>query len=306
MINPGYFRKPTVHPYRVECLADLPVALQQIAGQSLAAGDPPETIIYLPQQIVPRKFLEPAWKSIIPEQALIFTTAGVWHLRAASPHGEAGLAAYLPGSTLLYAHLSLVLLYGRLELCGVGAEGLGRMVIEYNTVSHFLIQPALERLLSLAWGPASADREAGSAAPFFPDLQDATLKYRNGLRNYLLKFDQRLVGCILQPPITGRVFGLRPRKLAPPVLVALTDHQLVIIEEGIGNATSYGYYITYCPRRCIATIEFKKQAAWQEMIIHLSSGDAATMRMTRLEDTAAQAWQAVWAAQAAAPGFSAA
>jgi hypothetical protein len=298
MIDSLAFQKRPEHLFRARNLDELPGSLQRLAEPSLKAGDPPQTILFTPRQVVPRHYGSAKGEQSLPGQALIFTAQGLLHLQEDASPEQAGSATYLAGNSLLYTHLSLVLLYGRLELFGIGQEGPARMVVVFNTVSHFMLQPALERLLRLSWGEAYPESAEETASRFVCGYDQATIKYQNGLENYLLKFDRRLLGCVVQPPIAGRLFGILPRRVAPPVLLALTEHQLAWIEEGITNATRYAYYITYCPRRCVEGFEYERKPAWQEMLVHLRRDGLTAQRRTRLEDPAVQDWQAFWAGAA--------
>ena len=142
----------TDHPYRAETLNDLPDGLRPLAEQSVIPGDPIETIFVVPERYLSQHWGEPGGMRRVPEQALLFTARGALHVQGENLPGQPAQATYLPGCDLLYAHLSLVLLYGRLELCGIANDALAHIVVEYNTIRHDLVQPGLQRLLRQAWG----------------------------------------------------------------------------------------------------------------------------------------------------------
>ena len=53
---PGPYSRRTDHPYLVKSLQDLPDGLRPLAGQTLEAGEPAETIFVMPAQSLPKNF----------------------------------------------------------------------------------------------------------------------------------------------------------------------------------------------------------------------------------------------------------
>jgi hypothetical protein len=298
MAGYSFTSKRVPPPYIVASVKDLPVSLQELAQQALNAGETPTSIFVIPQQMVSKKLEGLGGMRRVPDQALLFTTDGLHHIMAGGKPGQPGQIAYLRADSLIYAHLRLILLYGRLELCGTKDDALTQIVIEYNAVSHFLIQPALHRFLRLSWGqPYPAKTNNDAASRFRYEIRNASYKYRRGLEDYAIQAGEGLIGCVLQPPITKRLFKVIRLRIAPPVMLALTQHQLIVIEEGMTSATSLGWYFTFCPRDCVTGFEFMPNIAWQDMYIHLSKGNVTAERRTKVEKETAQDWQAFWSSQ---------
>ncbi len=290
----------TDHPYLVAHLHDLPGSLAQLAGQALEADEPLETLFVMPPQALPKNFGGRGGMHLAPERALLFTARGVLFVQDAGASGQPAQAVALHGDQLLYAHLTQILLYGRLELCAVEHDALKRIVVEYNTVGHFLLQPALQRLLRLAWDepPGMPGLDSDSTESVLEALGERSFKFKGGLRYHGLLPGERLLGCVFQPRILRRVLGIFPRLAEPAALLALTEHQILLIEEGRTNATSYGWFITFCPRRCVTGIETAPHAAWQEVQVHLQKGSISAERRVIVENAAAQAWRDLWSSHA--------
>jgi hypothetical protein len=299
MPTPNLPARRTQHPYRVERPADLSAELRQLAEQSLLPDDPIHTIFVIPAQLLPVRFGGQGGEMhTVPEQALLFTAHGVLHVQGENPPEQPSQTTYLQGDRLLYAHLSMILTYEKLELCGIANSALARIVIEYCAVGHALLQPALLRLLRLAWGNFSPDNPGVYSTGFLLyHLEQESFKFNSGLSVYVLQPGEQLLGYVFQPPIMKRYLGVIRRPVASPVLLALTESELVIIEEGITNTTRYGMFITYCPRICVSGVEIKADAAWQDVCVHLSRGDFSAERWTKLESKAAQAWQDLCSSQ---------
>lgn len=292
MSRSGFDSKRTLPPYLASSLEQLPVELQRMAGPELPPDEPLETIFVVPRQMISKKLEGLGGMRTVPDQALIFTTQGVLHVLGSDKAGQAGQTTYLRGDRLLYTHLSLILLYDRVELCAAQDGELRRIVVEYNAVSHELFQPALHRFLRLSWQAAEqSNGGVKTSERFLYELRKASFKHRSGLEDYALQAGERLLGCVIQPPIMGRWLGVLRRKIAPPVLLALTDKQLIWIEEGMTSATALGWYITFCPRPRIAGFAIRPGVRWQEVSVQLSRGASAAERQTKLDPETALAWQ---------------
>ena len=84
----------------------------------------------------------------------------------------------------------------------------------------------------------------------------------------------------------------------PGPFARCTEHPLIMIEEGMTSATRYAWFITFCPRICVAGIGIGPNTAWQYLQMRLARGGLAADRRVRLEAPAALAWQALWSKHA--------
>ncbi len=282
------------HPYAVQSLGDLPVSLRQAAEQALETGEPIHSNFVVPAQVSPRGWLGLRYT---PEQALLFTSQGVLHVQDGATLGQPAQATYLRADGLLYAHLSLILLYGRLELAGQINGALARIVVEFNTVGESLLQPGLRQLVRQAWGQTTTRAAAGQAQTetVLRELDRLPMKFSNGLRYHGLQPGERLLGFVFQPGIWTRRWRFFRRQVSATTLLALTNRQLVILTENkVGRQANYGWIFTFCPLAGIAGIEPKPFEAWQELQVHLERGSVAVDRRIILESETTLAWQNLW------------
>jgi len=280
-------------PYLFNNLADLPVNLQQPARQALAPAVQIDSIFFVPAQTYLKGWF--GWR-YVPEQALVFTADGVLYVQNSVLADKMARTTYLRADELLYAQLSLLLLYGRLELAGRGHNGLIQVIIEFNTVGQSLLQPALHKLLRLAWGETSAPAPNKLVmVPISDQLKKLSMKFRNGLLHYGLQPGEQLLGVVFQPGIWIHRWHFLTQQILANTLLALTDSQLIIIEETDNDPLpNYGWIFTFCPRTKITGIEVTPAEPWQALQILIRRGEVGVERRITLEKEIAQAWQALW------------
>ena len=128
--------------------------------------------------------------------------------------------------------------------------------MEYNAVIHELLQPALQDFLRLAWAPTlPAETDEGRTQRLLGELTGQSYKFGNGLRLYALPAGESLHGFVFQPRRTRRTMGMFERAVLAGCLFALTDHELVLIQEGLRGAGVHGYYFSHCPRQNVRGVE---------------------------------------------------
>ncbi len=281
-------------PYLVNDPDELPTGLQQLARQALTPGEPISTIFVVPAQA----FISSFWfgRRYVPEQALLFTPTGVLHVQDAARRDQAGQVTYLRSEELLYAQISLLLLYGCLELVGRVQDVLSRVTVEFNTVGHNLLDPALHRFLRQAWVfPFASDTAKIRNRPMLDELERISLKFRNGLALYGLQTGERLLGYVFQPGIWLRRWRIFNRQVSATTLLALTDQQLIIVEEECnGEPNAHGWIISCFPRAALTRLETQPEKSWQELQVRLARGEVAVDRRVKLSNEVAAAWQDVW------------
>lgn len=279
------------HPYSANGLAELPAGLQSAAQEALGPDTQPERIFIVPNQTFFQNWFS---RRYVPQQALLFTAQGVLHVQEAVSPDQPAQTTYLEAADLLYVQLRLLLLYGRLELAGKSKGDLARIVVEFNTVGTPRLLPALRRLVALAW-------EAGAEIPVsregtLPEFEDLPLKFKNGLRLYGLQPGERLLGLVFQPSLWERHGSLFRRQISANTLLALTNRDVVIVEEErTGRKNPYGWILTFCPLACVKGFDASSGELWQELQLHLSRAGVAVDRPVTLERETVQAWQNLWA-----------
>jgi len=279
------------HPYLVSSLAELPSSLQVAARQALSPTEQPDHIFMVPAQSFFRSWLS---RRYVPPQALLFTAQGVLHVQEAASPGEPAPATYLQGDDLLYIQLHLLLLYGRLELVGLANGALTRVVVEFNTVGFSMLQPGLRQLLPLTWGAIKLEK-SDALDRTLSEFDGLPLKFKNGLRLYGLQPNERLLGVIFQHRLWKRYGRALQHQVSANTLLALTDHELVIIEEEkTGWKNPYGWILTFCPLACLKEFETTPEGAWQELQLRLARKGVEVDRRVKLGPETALNWQALW------------
>lgn len=279
-------------PYRLEALADLPGNFRRAAETNLPSGENPQEILLIP----PGTFYDVrgrsggAWSA--PRQAVIFTNNGILHIQDAEKDCP---ATYLPAAYLLYAHHRLILLYGRLELAGVVNGALARVVVEYNSVGQYLIQPPLNRFLELAYGGTfKGGSDSAQTESLLEQLQAQAYKFASGLRLYGLLPGERLLGTVFQPHITRPFLKIFRLAAAPNCLLALTERAVIIVDEEKVRGASYGWLVTSCPRQRAREMDIRPAEWWHEIRLHLEHRGVESIRSARMDGENAERWQRLW------------
>ena len=277
------FSRRSKIPYTVKTSDELPEGLRELALQEIDPGAEVDTIFVVPMQQLASSFGIGRRTRLVPEGALIFTDQGVLFIQDDSSEGQPGLIAYIKNEDIFYMRMSLILLYGKLDLWGIQDNQPVRIEFVYNATGHELLQPILHRFLHRSWTgqagiikPIPTENEQVLAALF-----KQSLKFSNGLRNYGLQRNERLLGYAFQPRIIKRFLGLFPKISIPGCVAAFSENGFVLMQEGSTNATSYGWFIVVCHKRMISDIEILTGEKFSTVAIKILAG--ATTEMLKLE-----------------------
>ena len=287
-------RRPRGYPYQVDRVSDLPEKLRHLAEPVLPLAGSVETIFVIPGQMQSKKFGGFGGMHWVPEQALLFSTQGVVYVQAGKSADEVGQANYLPADNLLYARVSLVILYSRMEMCGIVDDKMKRIVVEYNSVKHELMQPAFFKFIRLAWAQPQAPGANDNQRLLMDRLKEQSFKFKSGLEKHCLQNDEFLQGFVFQPRLVKDYVHLFHRLIAPASLVALTDRQLILIEEGVSGATSYGYFFTYCPQANVIKVDTKPDDQLYDVHVQLRKNATDADFWVKQEREKALACQDLW------------
>ena len=277
-------------PYAVASLADLPVSLQPAAGQSFNSTDRPVSFCVFPGRTYLKEWGR--WENT-PEQALLFTEAGILSIQAPASPGQSARMISMRAADLLYARISLILMYGRMELVG---KDLTWVVVEFNAAGFDLIQDGLQNFLGVSAGNnLNSFPQAAPPKTLLDALGGLSYKFRNGLVLYGLLPGEQILGFVFQPALWGRRWHLLPLKISETTLLVLTDKQLIIVEEqSRSRFPAYGWTFTFYPRPIIENVGVKSASPWPEVIIELKRGAGLHDRSLLLEEPNSLAWQALW------------
>jgi hypothetical protein len=280
----------TPMPYWVASLADLPSDLKQAAMHSVGSTDKPISICVFPGRTGLKS--QSSWENI-GEQALLFMEDGIFQIQApASAHQEARII-YLRAAELLYARLSLILMYGRLDLVD---ESIARVVVEFNAAGFDIIRTGLQNLLSTSCGRNTVSiPDALLTKTLLDEIGELSYKFKNGLYLYGLLPGEQVEGFVFQPSLWGQRWHLFRLKIAETTLLALTDKQLIVVEEqSRSRFPAYGWIFTFYPRKAIKKIGVRPGRRWQELIIEMNSRTGLIDHRILLEQSNVSAWQELW------------
>lgn len=274
------------HPLILKQISDLPPEFRSPAVATLADREPIQTIIAFPSQI------HRGWH-YVPKQALLFTPTEAIHLLASIWPDQEPQVTHLRGSGLLYMQVSLVLLYGYLEIAARGQDSPTRLSLEFNTVAWYLLSPPLRRLLQAGRAEPRAPIDRTSYTPTaLQTLERLPLKFSNGLQIYGLLPGEELEEIVFQPGTRIRWSLLLRQPVPGNTLLLLTSNYMVVIREDL--KASQGWIISYVPRDPIRGILSRPRGPWNELTVLLRRGDQTAEFSLLLKNQAAQEWRAVW------------
>jgi hypothetical protein len=274
------------HPTVLQDVSELPSELKSPAVLDLAATEIIQNVISFPPQIQ-------RGHHYVPKQALLFTPTDVIHILASIWPDQAPEVTHVKGNGLIYMEVTLILLYGFLEIVAQGSQTPTRLGMEFNLVAWDLLSRPIRQLLQAARTIDSGSSDGISfSSSAQPELDKLPLKFSNGLRIYGLLPGEQLEDLVFQPGIWERWMLLFRRAILPNTLVLLTSNYLVVIKEELG--VSQGWIITYIPRHTIVGITNKPANKWNELAVHMEKGGQTVDQNILLTASTADAWRACW------------
>jgi hypothetical protein len=173
-------------------ISKLPFELQSPAVSELATCEAIQSIVAFPPQI------QRGWH-YVPKQALLFTDTGVTQLLASIWPDQEPQVTSLKGGDLMYMKITLLLLYGFLEIVAQGANSPIRLGMEFNAVAWYCLSLPLRQLLR-ATKTASAllVNQAHHSLAVESSIEKLPLKFSNGVKIYGLLPSEDLEELVFQ------------------------------------------------------------------------------------------------------------
>lgn len=282
---------PSARPYCVDRIEQLPGALLEAARVHFPEGEVVEGIFVIPPEVYPRGF---RWR-LMPLQALVFTRSGILHLAAPDKKDQAGKGTWISSGDILNIKLSLVLLYGKLEIWGVNEGGALKIEAEYNTASHSLLSPLLRGLLRETW-QKNQGREMDLAREdaTFPDFVKTSYSFYHGLAIEALQPDETVFGYVYQPEIRDQRYRVFKHKIFPQTVLSLTSRQLILLQQDLKYKTHHEWIFTFIPLYRISHMSQEMVDDRQKFSIHLIPDSVRQKTEILLEPQNAQKWEAIW------------
>ena len=314
MARPWQARTSEFHPYMVDTVDALPPSLAAPAKAELPPDAGPTRALY-----IPRDYRARGWMAArqTPEQALIFTGAGVLYVQGQSkgagpgkepdnePDKEATTGACPPmfvrPDNLLYMRSSHLLLYGRLEFVSAVSGEAVKLDMEFNAVGWRLMDAEWRSLVGkiVDLPPLPPDALLRESEHEQELLEDLPPKFSFGLRKYGLYTGEILHGVVFQAPIWDKHWALFPKQITANTLLVLTNASVIMIDEDralVRKSQQYGYRITRIPLRAIAGVAIAEQEGLQELTFTLTCDGASAERHIKLDPQTAGHWLALWEA----------
>lgn len=274
------------HASALSDISELPVEFQTPTVLKLAAREPVQRILVFPPQI------HRGW-DYIPKQALLFTSTGALHLKSSIWPDQEPQAIYVYACDLMYMEISLILLYGFLEVLAQGQGLPTRVGVEFNTVAWCLLTKPLQRLLQTGMPlPSSQSEEIQHSAAMKRAMEELPVKFENGAKLYGILPGEQLEDLVFQPGTSKRWLHFFRRPLTPNTLLLLTSQYVVLIREDL--ITKQGWIFTYIPRECIVDMKAQPRDVYDELIIDLKRGSQTAQYKLFLDSEAVEAWHSRW------------
>ncbi|MFC2144870.1 hypothetical protein ACFLQQ_00930 [Actinomycetota bacterium] len=236
--------------------------------------------------IVPPQAYLKHWfgRRFVPWQALLFNKKEIVYVMDSLILDKRGTAKKMSAENLIYLKLKLCLLYGKLDIVCSNGKDANQIEVEYNTTAHRILKPNLERFLKASW---YEKKELANNEDIHNKLKKIPIKYRNGVYIYVLQKGEVLLDLIYIPRLVRKI-GFIKINLSSDILFAITDRQLVILEDDISSINSYTWLLTYIPINNINNISFRKQNRITEITLRIKRNNLLKKLLLNIENKYSQ------------------
>ncbi|HSB02320.1 MAG TPA: hypothetical protein VLE49_16840 [Anaerolineales bacterium] len=273
-----------LHASVLKNVSELSTELQSPAVIALAEHEVIQTIIAFPPQI------QRGWH-YVPKQALLFTPAGITHLLASIWPDQEPQVTCLQGRDLMYMRVTLLLLYGFLEIVAKGEDAPVRLALEFNTVNWYYLWPPLQRFVEATKVNMPGSKGAYSLSTQ-QTLKTLPRKFSNGLQLYGLLRGEELEEAAFQASMWKRRLYFFWRPIAANTLLLLTSHYVVVIQEELN--VKQGWIISYIPRNNIVETQNCPAGPLNELSIQLKREDQSVDYKLKLKRETVEDWHKQW------------
>ncbi|MEW6400524.1 MAG: hypothetical protein AB1649_01925 [Chloroflexota bacterium] len=274
------------HASLLKSVLELPAELWSPVVSELAVRETIHAIIVFPPQI------QRGW-NYVPKQALLFTEAGLTHLLASIWPDQGPQVTCIKACDLIYMKVTLLLLYGFLEIVAQGLDSPTRLGMEFNTVARHRLSSPLRQLLAAAKTkpPLPAD-EASIPPDTRQALRQLPVKFSNGVKIYGLLPGEELVELVFQPETWKPWLYFFRQPMLANTLLLLTTNYLVVIQEELN--VKQGWLLSYIPRENVIGMQNQPGGQWNEICVQLARGGQSVDYKLLLHSEAAETWRLQW------------
>lgn len=260
-------RLEKLFPKEVQSVGDLPALVGEIVRQH--QPEAPRRLVMVPSDTYPvrRKIglwdLPFGWRKT-PFRTLALGTNELVVIEIGEQQQESTLV--IPLAKLVEIHLFQVLLYSFVELSWMAGDNLQTIRIEYNSVGDRVMRRCVDQIRAV-FPPCLP---TGSYPPPETDLSFLPFKFVSYLRSSLLP-GETLRTAVYQPAI--RTALLKP---TPNRAVALTDRELIVVEDRLRLSTSPDSYYTMIrhlyPLAQIESLAVERGTQFDDLRLRAGSG----------------------------------
>jgi hypothetical protein len=193
----------------------------------------------------------------------------------------------------MYLKVTLILLYGFLEIIATGQDLPVQLGVEFNAVYWDIFAPSLRKLLTTRnISSPTAETEFIITPSLQERIDGLPLKFSNGLSIHGLLPSENLEEIVFQPGLWKRRLLFFHRQVTTDTLILLTSNFMVILQEEVG--VKQGWIISYLRRDSIQGIREQPHELWSELTIKLERSDQTADYVFLLPIDAARKWRVLW------------
>jgi hypothetical protein len=274
------------YPSLLRSVYELPVELQSSELTTNLSGRIFKTIIAFPPQI------QHGW-NYVPKQALLFTMDEVIHILASIWPDQPPQVTIVKNNSSLLVRLTLLLLYGFLEIVAQGEQTLVRINIEFNTVAWSILSGPLEQFLS---STVQHSKMPDENIIITPSIGNAILKlpykFSNGYYLYGKLPNEALLGLAFQPIAHSRWWIFDRRAKLVNSLLLLTSNFFIVMQEDV--RVKLGWIISFIPRSNILLMRNNHSSQWNELTIHIERNGQQLEQQVTLKNEITLQWAEIW------------
>jgi hypothetical protein len=278
------------HPYTLNAIDQIPEPLLTLANGYLPENQTCEGILIVPPETYRRGFRS----RTMPLRALIFTGQGILSLSEPANKGQAGVGIWISADDILKIKLSLILLYGKLEIWGIQNGQTSKIEIEYNTVIQPSLAPMLQSLIRKTWLKNPVNRTQYPQDESFMDFVKISYSFYNGITLKAMQPGEKIVGYLYQPEIREPKLKYFQHKISPRTVVCITDQQVILLQEDLNVKTHHEWLFTFIPLYRIAHLGLETDRDWQKLSFSLLPSSLQEKVEVLLETEKAQKWYSAW------------
>lgn len=279
----------STRPYGLDSIDQMPASLLNLLKKHSQIDKSIEGIFVIPAgSIISRLRRGPP-----PLQALVFTRDGVLHVEEPSARRKEGRVQWIPAASIITIKLNLILLYESLEIWFIDLGANSKLEVEYNTVGHPILSPMLRGLIRKTWRlnkPEFADAPLDRS---FDDLENISYSFYNGLRIEALQAEEKVLGYVYQLEIRVPWLKVFHRSLSPQTVIAVTNQQIILLQQDLKLKTHHEWIITFCPLYRVVEVKNEAFKQWQKITFHLLPFDQPHIEVI-VGTKNAQKWSKIW------------